>query len=698
MKTASVSTSATVYLVVALNEDLANELEGVTIREKDESQPKNHDIVPEFLTLKQGDIQLYDGGSKRWQPMVMPQILRASGLIPSSPSMVRTRNLKQVVGQERRKQSLPPAAKGEEKKQDSTIARTIEGSHTERTYLPKPGSEEKTVENWLNAIIASLRSLDQGSSSSSHSLLEGPLVRTWLQSTRAQCRWSAEFSMKPTSGTDLVLKPDQYSWQNVVSVLELTSENFSSRLCLQTTRKACGASAQLDRRFVIILTLANQPPRLHLFDRAGVAHPRRYNIHFHLNLPVRVLDTLTLGRLEHCFSPTISRMNTNCRRSRLTIQAAEKTNNTTPVLFNTEMIRGRATVCFLVDDTDRNVGKRYVVKDSWTYTGWATTEEEMLKRTKERKFNYEVTTLEAARTVRMGEEDDSTSLPRPSCLFSDDDPLPEIRVHRRLLLAPVGSPLAEFSCIQELVSVLIDIIEIHKILLDCGILHRDISINNILMSAGGPRPIREKDTEKLERLSERENIILERGFRRGLLINLDCARFIDGSSTGTSQGERTGLIPFMAIDTLCGYSKQEGATVHEPRHDLESIIYVLIWFCVLYRHPRDPERQPRSVESTCLHAWVLTGRKYYYKQDFQTLGCVKASETSTLTPMNQFTRYFEDLKKPVRLLYEAIGKSRMLDGPPLTHDSVRTILLDAFFDQQPDPQSDMKLWAELPTL
>lgn len=124
--------------------------------------------------------------------------------------------------------------------------------------------------------------------------------------------------------------------------------------------------------------------------------------------------------------------------------------------------------------------------------------------------------------------------------------------------------------------------------------------------------------------------------------------------------------------------------MHEPKHDLESIIYVLIWICVLYQHPASLQGTPRSTQSTCLSART----KCNSLQEVQSLASLKAGELLTQVPVKQFTGYFEGLKDPVHQLYEAIARCYKLENP-LTHDTVRLILLDAFFTvQEPQPTMD----------
>jgi len=85
-----------------------------------------------------------------------------------------------------------------------------------------------------------------------------------------------------------------------------------------------------------------------------------------------------------------------------------------------------------------------------------------------------------------------------------------------------------------------------------GVYHRDVSAPNMMWY--------EKD-----------------GILMGVLNDYDL------SSLASAQGpERTGTVPFMALDLLTPKG-QGGEIKHLYRHDLESFIWVLVWVCLRYR-------------------------------------------------------------------------------------------------------------------
>ncbi|KAF8447110.1 hypothetical protein BGX38DRAFT_1046301, partial [Terfezia claveryi] len=89
-----------------------------------------------------------------------------------------------------------------------------------------------------------------------------------------------------------------------------------------------------------------------------------------------------------------------------------------------------------------------------------------------------------------------------------------------------------------------------------GILHRDISPNNIIV-------IDDTASDPFAWIWPRDTPL------RGCLIDLDYA--IEASAQPSGALDRTGTYPFIAIQVLRGRER------HRYRHDLESFLYVLIW-------------------------------------------------------------------------------------------------------------------------
>ncbi|KAJ2694059.1 hypothetical protein H4218_005786 [Coemansia sp. IMI 209128] len=120
-------------------------------------------------------------------------------------------------------------------------------------------------------------------------------------------------------------------------------------------------------------------------------------------------------------------------------------------------------------------------------------------------------------------EDSADELNKPGELSKSSDST--FRVHRRIVMTPIGEPLRSTESVAEFVTVVCDAMRCHSAIVEhCGILHRDISDNNILVYRKG-------------------------GIARGVLIDFDCAIDIKQAER-EKRKEMTGTFPFMSINNL----------------------------------------------------------------------------------------------------------------------------------------------------
>ncbi|KAJ2507929.1 hypothetical protein H4217_008672, partial [Coemansia sp. RSA 1939] len=124
---------------------------------------------------------------------------------------------------------------------------------------------------------------------------------------------------------------------------------------------------------------------------------------------------------------------------------------------------------------------------------------------------------------------------------------PPLRVHKRICTKGIGKPLKFANSGLEIICILADAMECHwEIYQRCGILHRDISTNNILFSGSGSRV-------------------------KGMLIDFDHA-ICKKDKDMVRNFERTGTLPFMSINNLEG-----GKIEHSLLDDWESLVYIICW-------------------------------------------------------------------------------------------------------------------------
>jgi hypothetical protein len=112
----------------------------------------------------------------------------------------------------------------------------------------------------------------------------------------------------------------------------------------------------------------------------------------------------------------------------------------------------------------------------------------------------------------------------------------------------------------------------HYALWQAGVYHRDVSPGNMMW------------------------------YRNGTIL-MGVLNDYDLSSLATAQGprgnERTGTIPFMALDLLTEEG-QRGEVRHLYRHDLESFVWVLVWVSLRYKNGQLLPRKSRPFD-----AWAI---------------------------------------------------------------------------------------------
>ncbi|KAJ2556096.1 hypothetical protein EV175_002118 [Coemansia sp. RSA 1933] len=139
------------------------------------------------------------------------------------------------------------------------------------------------------------------------------------------------------------------------------------------------------------------------------------------------------------------------------------------------------------------------------------------------------------------------------------------RVQRHLCTTPVGHPLNTVENEEELVLVLADVMEYHNAIFEqCNVLHRDISVNNILV------------VRDFEGQSASQPV-------RGLLIDYDHAICMD--QRYRSHSRRSGSLPFMSIHNLEAHESER-----TPLDDWESLLYVICWLATFGINQADRER------------------------------------------------------------------------------------------------------------
>ncbi|KAJ7747948.1 hypothetical protein DFH07DRAFT_1036866 [Mycena maculata] len=499
-------------------------------------------------------------------------------------------------------------------------------------------------------------------------------------------RWTAQFTDIGVPDAPNIRKPDllcaprgvEFLWPNIQIHGELKASDSTAAHTDTFLQLVNGAylifSSQDNRRFVVSLSFIGCDLRLFVFDRAGLVITSPFDLHKDPESFVRVLAGLmfTKDRAFLGYDTSITTTPGGCRY----IEVNGVKYRIVETLFVSDVIRGRGTVCWRA----RSGHQDFVIKDTWADDSRPHTEAEILRMAEGIEG---VPNVVADVIVEIKNIEDSTK-----ALRSTVAPLTgargtklqqmlstiEHRIHRRLVLTPFALALSHFASRKELITIFIDAVLAHRELFSKRkILHRDISINNIMLV---PHP---KTWNTILPPTSSASLAghhlltvpvsgpalaappAPSGHRRGVLIDFDYSLVIEPDSE-RGPPARTGTLPFMAVEVLY-YGANMPA--HEPRHDLESMLYVLIWICVHYAGPHNVERQNFNILDSELRDWI---RGDSYKSIGMMKDAVMGNPMFWNSVLGEFAPYFEQLKPCV-----SAWKQLYVDKN-LTYDAVLDVL------------------------
>ncbi|KAL7621718.1 hypothetical protein AAE478_009045 [Parahypoxylon ruwenzoriense] len=389
-------------------------------------------------------------------------------------------------------------------------------------------------------------------------------------------------------------------------------------------------AAQATRRFVLAFTLCGPIMRVWEFDRLGGISSTPFDINENgLLLVSTILGFLWMEEKELGFDPTIITLN-NEQYIEINREGAKERILIDEVMGRVPCIVGRATTCWRAHP-EGQPSMTLVIKDSWQHHERG--EEGEVFREVTRKGVRNVARYYYHETIRLadGRIDDiqggirkglditkaskhqlqhpgllqgsntlsisqnsitgqkrsssQTNAPLPSSKRSrsefpmqvDHATLPN-RIHRRVIVSDYGQPIYMASSHAALLAALKGCIEGHESLHKAGILHRDISVNNLMVNKGDSN-----------------------ASWSSFLIDLDLAIPEDRKNATGAKG-KTGTRAFMAIGALLGEQ-------HSFMHDLESFFWVLFWICMHYYGPGKSEPAKRFESWNYMNMEVLAEQK-----------------------------------------------------------------------------------------
>ncbi|KAL6866710.1 hypothetical protein J3F83DRAFT_740900 [Trichoderma novae-zelandiae] len=448
-------------------------------------------------------------------------------------------------------------------------------------------------------------------------------------------------------------KDSRYRWSQILVPGELKSNpaaDIAPKTWLNLARYVREVLAALDtRRFVLAFTLCGSLMRIWAFDRLGGIASQQFDINKDgLQFVSTILGFLWMDEEQLGFDPTIA---TEAGRRILQIQRNGKSERLIldKLMKREPCISGRATTCWKAYRED-DPQTPLVVKDSWQYAEREEEGELLQEATKKgvvnvaRYYHHEtvhvrcsiddiMTNVRANLTfteatnfpakkfpdagvvgTKKGRSRSITGIKRSSS--QTGAPVPPSKrtcpttstklgreVHRRIIIHDYGKPIYRASSHSALLAALAGCIEGHESLHKAGFLHRDISINNLMINEDKGNPS-----------------------WPSFLTDLDLAIREQRHSASGAKG-KPGTRAFMAIGALLGEH-------HSFMHDLESFFWVLFWICIHYNGP-DESR-------------VVSDFDKWNYEETESLACQKLGTALDegiflMTISDHFTPYYQPL-------------------------------------------------------
>ncbi|KAJ5895509.1 hypothetical protein N7495_007200 [Penicillium taxi] len=333
-------------------------------------------------------------------------------------------------------------------------------------------------------------------------------------------------------------------------------------------------SAQDTRRFILGFTICGSLMRVWTFDRLGVIASEQFDINRDgLRFAYIILGFLWINEEQLGFDPTIIIVN---KERYIEVERESSTERIIidEVMYRARCIAGRATTCWKAHLKGVVNRARYywhgTVQINGTNDDVRNNVRGGLDVTKTANYRPErlmPTSSMTAGTPRQGRSISAASRKRPSSHIGAPLPpskrfrsacpteagssaLPN-RIHRRVILRDCGSPIYKASSRSALLTALEGCIEGHKSLHTAGFLHRDISINNLMINEDDKNPS-----------------------WPSFLIDLDLSIKTQREVSSGAKG-KIGTRAFMVVGVLLNEQ-------HSFMHDLESFFWVLFWICIHY--------------------------------------------------------------------------------------------------------------------
>ncbi|TIC97167.1 hypothetical protein CH35J_006569 [Colletotrichum higginsianum] len=559
---------------------------------------------------------------------------------------------------------------------------------------PQDANEKKVLE-WLRGFIEKLSvfaNAQRSNTTHQRRLLAEP--NKPIHGSTAERKLDVGFVNHVKAG-----QGSRFHWKQVLVPGELKSNpsaDTASKAWLDLGRYAREVLAAQDtRRFVLGFTLCGSLMRVWAFDRLGAIASEQFDINKDgLQFVSTVLGFLWMDEDALGFDPTVMTLNgerfieieRNGSMEKIVIDG---------IILRARCVAGRATTCWKAHP-EGHPETLLIVKDSWQYPE-RNEEGDLLREVADkgvinvaRYYHHETVHVHEANddvwnNIRHGLDITTATNYRPgrqlptsnvvkdvprqgrsstnkkrlssqtdsalpsskrSCSVSPTkaSSAPPNRVHLRIITRDRGEPIYKASSRSALLAALVGCIKGHESLHKAGILHRDISINNLMINEDSSNPS-----------------------WPAFLIDLDLAIREQREGASGAKG-KTGTRAFMAIGALLGEQ-------HSFMHDLESFFWVLFWICIHY------DENGKDIGPTEFDSWNYESDN---KLILSKVGTVGDESLFLKIAADCFTPYYQPLIIWVNKLRKGVFPSgeRWKRLEPGLYSSMIKILHDAQLDSK----------------
>ncbi|KAH8112614.1 hypothetical protein DFH11DRAFT_1511437 [Phellopilus nigrolimitatus] len=400
-------------------------------------------------------------------------------------------------------------------------------------------------------------------------------------------------------------------------------------------------AAQQNRRFVLgVILTGDDLMTFFVFDRAGVLSSERFNVMKDPGKLIRVVAGLLFAEnIDLGYDPTVYH-----RDGERFILFRHVEYKIKEIIYAESSVRGRGTNCFLVE----HEGEDAVIKDSWVDDSRNPFEHVIMEKITGIGGVAKIVDHE---TVQIRGGNDTTATDRRALSEKENWKTQrkwylfgklETREHRRIMMKPYGKPLEDFQTLTELLTLVKDIIQTIEDLINKKVLHRDISLRNLVLAKEDPKDPNSR--------------------RRVYIIDFDFAIETDEQDKECAKGRRTGTLPFMALEMMV--AEKENKIKHAYYHDLESILYVLCWLCTAQEGPNNLQRSRDFIfKKSAIAQWAGYGRNdptmEHIRQAKQSMVQNPADFDKYI--VSQFAPYFQPLHQCIRDMRTLLGSKGSSD-------------------------------------